>query len=112
MQIARIGEAANYLCKPEYGDYQNSRPEIPWKEIKGMRTILVHMYWGIDDEIGWTAVEKLPPLKEAVKAWIKEREPERTKELPQTKASNKLKEMLRRKKDATKEQDKEDDSTR
>ena len=35
-----------------------------------MRTILVHIYWGIDNEIGWTAIEKLPPLKELVKAWI------------------------------------------
>ena len=70
LQIARIGEAANFLCKPEYGDYQEKHPEIPWKEIKGMRTILVHIYWGIDNEIGWTAIEKLPPLKELVKAWI------------------------------------------
>ncbi|MBI4533037.1 MAG: hypothetical protein HY711_03740 [Candidatus Melainabacteria bacterium] len=67
---------------------------------------------GIDDEIGWAAVEKLLSLKEAVKTWIKEREPERTKELPQSKAANKLKGMLRREKDATKELDRDDDLTR
>jgi len=26
-------------------------PEIPWAKIRGMRNILVHEYWQIDEEI-------------------------------------------------------------
>lgn len=97
LQLARIGEAANYLCKPEYGDYQNKHPDIPWQKIKGMRTILVHVYWGIDDELGWSAIEKLPELKERIKTWVEQKEHERSKEPAPNSQANKLKDMLEQK---------------
>ena len=100
LQLARIGEAANYLCKPEYGDYQTKQPDIPWQQIKGMRTILVHVYWGIDDEIGWTAIEKLPELKDRIKHSIKVKEPDYRKEPPTSEGGNKLKERLEQEKRA------------
>lgn len=106
LQIARIGEAANFLCKPEFGDYQQKYPEIPWKEIKGMRTILVHVYWAIDNDIGWTAVQKLPELKERITNWIKEREPASANEIAETKATSKLKDLLSQKKEKAEDPEK------
>lgn len=39
-------------------------PEIPWSEIIGMRTILVHRYFDVDPEVVWSVVERdLPVLK-------------------------------------------------
>lgn len=70
LQLVRIGEAASQLSKIESPKFLNSQSEIPWKNIKGMRNILVPVYWGIDDEIGWSAVCKLPELKTRVRNWI------------------------------------------
>ena len=55
-----IGEASSRLSD----DFRNNHPEIPWPKIIGMRNILVHDYFGIDEAIVWTAVEnELPALK-------------------------------------------------
>ncbi len=55
-----IGEASSRLSD----DFRNNHPEIPWPKIIGMRNILVHDYFGIDEAIVWAAVEnELPALK-------------------------------------------------
>src|SRR5947209_8779299 len=54
-----VGEAAARLSEPT----RNSRPEIPWAAIVGMRNRLVHGYFDVDLEIVWrTATESLPAL--------------------------------------------------
>jgi len=58
LQIA--GEAISRI-EPAF---QHAHLEIPWKEIMGMRNILVHDYFGIDINVVWNVVEKeLPELK-------------------------------------------------
>lgn len=43
---------------------RSSRADIPWNEIRGMRNILIHEYFGIDTAIVWAVVESdLPKLK-------------------------------------------------
>lgn len=43
---------------------RSSQPEIPWNEIRGMRNILIHEYFGIDRDIVWAVVESdLPKLR-------------------------------------------------
>jgi uncharacterized protein with HEPN domain len=55
-----IGEAARTLSPT----LRELHPQVPWTEIIGMRTILVHRYFDIDLDIVWAVVERdLPPLK-------------------------------------------------
>lgn len=58
-----IGEASRGISP----NLRDQHPEVPWKDIVGMRNILVHQYFGVDWEIVWSVVsEKLPQLKRAV----------------------------------------------
>jgi uncharacterized protein with HEPN domain len=48
-----IGEAATRL--PE--EIRNGWPEVPWKQIIGMRNWLIHGYDGIDADILWDVLD-------------------------------------------------------
>ena len=62
--IQIIGEASNAL--PD--ELKQAYPEIPWRQIIGMRHILVHQNFEVDLDVVWTTVTRdLPPLKRAVK---------------------------------------------
>jgi len=42
-------------------------PGIPWKEIVGMRDILIHEYFWIDLELTWETIkEDIPRLKKEI----------------------------------------------
>jgi uncharacterized protein with HEPN domain len=61
--IELLGEAARHV--PE--EFRVRAPRIPWREIIGTRNILVHGYFGIDDDILWDIVRnKVPQLKAAL----------------------------------------------
>jgi len=54
-----IGEAARHI--PD--EIEERWPEIPWFEMRGMRNVVVHEYFGVDHQILWqTAESNLPPL--------------------------------------------------
>lgn len=58
-----VGEAARSM--PE--DIRSQAPDIPWKDIVGMRHILVHDYFGINTDIVWGVIERdLPVLKQKI----------------------------------------------
>lgn len=58
-----IGEAAARLSD----GFREAHTDVQWKQIIGMRNILVHGYFEIDPEIVWSAVEKhLPDLKRRI----------------------------------------------
>jgi uncharacterized protein with HEPN domain len=62
-QIQIIGEASKNLSKELKGRYKH----VPWKEMVGMRNVLVHKYFGIDLTAVWKAVkEDIPELENAV----------------------------------------------
>lgn len=52
--ISVIGEAAANL--PE--ELKVAHPEIPWKEMIGMRNKVIHEYFGVDGEILWKTVSE------------------------------------------------------
>ena len=57
--IEIIGEAA-YRISPAT---RESLPDVPWKDIIGMRHRLVHAYFDINLDILWQTVQRdLPPL--------------------------------------------------
>ena len=59
-QIEIIGEAANYISE----ETKNKFSEIEWRQITGMRHILVHEYFGVDDHLIWQVIiNDLPELK-------------------------------------------------
>lgn len=56
-----IGEATKQLSKPLKEQY----PDIPWRNIAGLRDVLIHNYMGVDLESVWNVIENdLPSLKE------------------------------------------------
>lgn len=58
-----IGEASKKVS-PET---RAASPELPWRDMAGMRDRIVHDYFGVSLEIVWDVVENhLPPLREIV----------------------------------------------
>lgn len=67
--IEIIGEAGTHIA-PEY---RTVHPEIPWREIIGMRNHLIHAYFDIDIPLTWkTLVEDLPPFISTLEGLLRE----------------------------------------
>lgn len=61
--IQVIGEAARRLSP----GFRSLHDDVPWSEIVAMRNILVHDYFGIDENEIWLAVEHdLPELRRQI----------------------------------------------
>jgi len=59
-QIEIMGEATKRLSK----EIREKYPEMPWKDMAGMRDKLIHDYLGVDLDAVWdTAKEDIPGLK-------------------------------------------------
>jgi len=65
-----IGEASTHV--PE--EIQEQHPNMPWYQMKGMRNILVHEYFGVDIDLLWKTVQDdLPPVKSLISKLLKDK---------------------------------------
>ena len=59
-QLEIIGEASNRLSE----ELLNNNSTIPWARIIGLRNLVIHEYFGIDDFTIWNVIKiNLPDLK-------------------------------------------------
>jgi uncharacterized protein with HEPN domain len=60
-----IGEAARHV--PD--DVVATHPEVPWREMRGLRNVIAHAYFSVSLPIVWTTITSdLPPLLEVLEA--------------------------------------------
>jgi uncharacterized protein with HEPN domain len=59
-----IGEAAANIPSAITDQY----PQVPWRQMRDMRNVVVHAYFGVNTEVLWDTVRNdLPPLVPALK---------------------------------------------
>ncbi len=59
-----IGEATKHIPNEIRQNYS----KIPWKDMAGMRDVLIHDYVGVDVETVWLTVkDKIPKIKPLIK---------------------------------------------
>ncbi|MGH3420082.1 MAG: HepT-like ribonuclease domain-containing protein [Streptosporangiaceae bacterium] len=69
--IGRLGDVATKL--PD--EVTKATPEIPWREVRGMRIIAAHAYHRIDYEEVWVTLrDDVPRMAEAVSRWRQSRD--------------------------------------
>jgi len=62
-QLEIIGEASDHISM----ELKEKHSGIEWNQIKGMRNILVHEYFGIDSTLIWQIIQfDLPDFKEKI----------------------------------------------
>ena len=62
-QLEIVGEAANRLTDNMIAN----NPDVEWRKITGLRNMLIHEYFGLDDKLIWNIIQKnIPELKEKV----------------------------------------------
>lgn len=73
MLIEAIGESIKKIDRNTNGNLLPLRPEIPWKQVMGMRDHIAHGYFDIDAELVFQTVKNnLKPLLDAVRFFINE----------------------------------------
>ena len=66
-----IGEAVKHISD----DLRRQHPNVPWKQIAGMRDEMIHEYFGVDLTIVWDTVQNdLAKLKQTVDRLLMEHE--------------------------------------
>lgn len=71
MLIEAIGEGLKQVDKATEGKLLIERPEIPWKDVIGIRNHIAHGYFDIDGEMVLDVVKNdLDSLLEAVEFFI------------------------------------------
>ena len=64
MSLLQIGELANHLTK----EFINAYSDIPWRNIIGLRNVVVHGYGQLDTETVWaTLTDDIPDLYKKLK---------------------------------------------
>ena len=68
-QITIIGEATKRLSQ----SFRQQHPEIPWREMAGMRDVIVHEYDQIDFDVIWDVIQnKLSSLQNLINPLLRD----------------------------------------
>lgn len=71
MKLTAIGESIKNLDKLTNKEFLINYPEIPWKNVMGIRDIIVHHYFDVDaDEIFRICKEDIPQLYKVIEKMI------------------------------------------
>lgn len=63
-ELITIGEAVRSLPM----GFKNDNPHVPWSSMQGIRNILVHDYYQLDEDILWkTITDDIPNLLETLR---------------------------------------------
>ena len=66
-----IGEATKKISE----EYREQHADIPWREMAGLRDVLIHNYGNVDLHIVWkTVASDIPQLAEAMAALLEQDE--------------------------------------
>lgn len=70
LNLLTLGEAASHIARLD-SSFPDSHPQIPWKQMRGMRNRMAHGYFDINLEIVWeTVCNDLPALEATIRAVI------------------------------------------
>ena len=73
MLLIAIGESLKNLDKTTEGKLLPLYPDVPWKNVKGLRDIIAHNSFDVDAaQILWIVKNEIGPLKTAIQFFINE----------------------------------------
>ncbi len=74
MLIEAIGESVKQIDKATDGTLLAERPEIPWKDVIGIRNHIAHGYFDIDGDVVLDVIKNdLDTLKTAIRYFIEKK---------------------------------------
>ncbi len=60
MNLVVIGEAASRVLE-QHADFARRHPQLPWREMRGMRNRMAHGYFDINLDVVWNTVQTALP---------------------------------------------------
>lgn len=67
LNLLTLGEAASHIARL-YPAFCDKHPQLPWKQMRGMRNRMAHGYFDINLEIVWETISNnLPELETAIR---------------------------------------------
>jgi uncharacterized protein with HEPN domain len=71
--LIRVIEVIGEASKKIPAEIKDQSQDIPWREISGMRDLLIHDYFGVNIQVVWeTGKNDLPELKEKIQRLIQD----------------------------------------
>ncbi|MFO8038219.1 MAG: HepT-like ribonuclease domain-containing protein [Sodalinema sp.] len=71
MVLLSVGEAFRQIDEKTQGEFLNRYPEIPWRAVIGMRNVLAHDYFSVNEAVIFNTCElHINPLIETVRQML------------------------------------------
>ncbi len=71
MVLLSVGEAFRQIDEKTQGEFLAQYPEIPWRAVIGMRNVLAHDYFGVNEDVIFNTCEAhISPLIATVKQML------------------------------------------